>query len=102
MKSSQGARLPTQEGSFCPCVIPSAARNLIALPALGSTPHAPTPRVILSVAKNPGKEAPSTKGFFAALRMTQGQNDTGQGCRRKVLGIAASLSEGATMRGGRC
>src|SRR5690606_26038406 len=29
-------------------------------------------RVILSAAKNPGKEGPNAKGFFAALRMARG------------------------------
>ena len=42
--------------SFRPRVIPSAARNLIAPLALGSTPHT-TPRVILSEAKNPASRS---------------------------------------------
>jgi hypothetical protein len=53
-----------------PRVIPSEARNLIALPTLGPAPHALRPCVILSAAKNPGKEVSNAKGFFAALRMT--------------------------------
>jgi hypothetical protein len=58
--------------TILPRVIPSAARKLMAPSTPGSTPH-PLPRcVILSAAKNPGKEVPRTKGFFAALRMTRG------------------------------